>query len=221
MSFNGSRLLTCFSGEDSRSSGVAQHPADHRPIIGVEAVVTHGAPDPVVPHLHSTSPSTRHQTHDHCGDKGAATKQVQEPVHSSAAPLRLPTWPLLWMIQKQLSFSTRASRLKLPSLWPHQACADLLSWSPLAPLSPWGPGGNMEGKHLKYIFKPNSHWQNDTADTVFVTSFIYWWNVKIIVLLNKLIHRSFCLKHTQSETQSCCPSQNRQPRKSMFDFRCF
>ena len=87
---NGSRLLTCFSLEDRRSSGVAQHPADHRPVIGVEAVVTHGAPDPVVPHLHSPSPSTRHQTHDHCGDKGAATKQVQESVHSAAAPLRLP-----------------------------------------------------------------------------------------------------------------------------------
>lgn len=66
--FQPSRLLTWAGSEGISGRGKAQHPTDHLAVHGVEAVVTHGAPDPVVFHLHSPSGSPRHKTHIHCGD---------------------------------------------------------------------------------------------------------------------------------------------------------
>lgn len=63
-----SGLLTCIGSEDGSGGGEAQHPTDHLAIRCVEVVVTHGAPDPLMSHLHSPSGIARHETHRHCGD---------------------------------------------------------------------------------------------------------------------------------------------------------
>lgn len=64
----GSRCLTGGVSVGGNGPLVAQHPTDHVAICGIEAVVTHGAPCPAVPHLHTPSSPPRHKTHFHCGD---------------------------------------------------------------------------------------------------------------------------------------------------------
>ncbi len=66
--FQPNRLPTWAGSEGGSGRGKAQHLTDHLAIHSVEAVVTHGAPDPVVFHLHSPSRAPRHKTHVHCGD---------------------------------------------------------------------------------------------------------------------------------------------------------